>query len=251
MIAALAIGRAGSTGFKNKNLKKIVGRPLSSYCMLAAVNSRLVDKTYVSTDSDEIAAIGSEYGAEIIKRDPNLATHAALSQDAFKNGYETIVKRVSPEPVEMVVLLFCNGATITPGLIDKGIQTLREKPELDSAVTVSKYNMWSPLRAHRVENGLLHPFIDASTFGAATCDRNSQGDVFFPDCSAFVVRPRCFDFSYGVPPFPWIGRKVHPLEQWGGLDVDFEWQMPQVEFWLRQHGFTETTTPYAMADARR
>ncbi|MBI4432069.1 MAG: cytidylyltransferase [Candidatus Omnitrophica bacterium] len=244
MIAALTIGRAGSTGFKNKNLTKIVGRPLSSYCIQAAKHSKLVDKVYVSTDSPEIAAIGKEYGAEIIMRDPNLATNKALSQDAFKNGYDIIIDRNKPEKVEMMVLLFCNGATVTPGIIDKGIEALRANPDLDSAVTVSRYNMWSPLRAHQIVNGRLQPFISHESFSSATCDRDSQGDTFFPDCSAFVVRPKCFDFDYGVPPFPWIGRKVHPLEQWGGLDVDYEWQMPQVEFWLRKNGFTETQTPY-------
>jgi len=244
MIAALAIGRAGSSGFKNKNLHVIVGRPLSAYPLMAAANARLVDRVYLSTDSDAIAEIGRQYGAEILERPDYLATNEALSQDAFKHGYEAIVARNAPVEVEMVVLLFCNGATITPGIIDKGIEVLRQNPQLDSAVTVSRYNMWSPLRAHRIEGGLLKPFIDPVTFESATCDRDSQGDVWFPDCSAFVVRPQCFDFSYGVPPFPWIGRKVYPLEQWGGLDVDYEWQMLQVEFWLRRHDFTEMTTPY-------
>lgn len=244
MIAALAIGRAGSAGFKNKNLHMIVGRPLSAYPLMAAANARLVDKVYLSTDSEAIAEIGRQYEAEIIERPDYLATKQALSEDAFKHGYETIVARNAPVEVEMAVLLFCNGATITPGIIDRGIKVLQQDPDLDSAVTVSQYNMWSPLRAQQIVGGLLKPIVDLATFEDATCDRDSQGDVHFPDCSAFVVRPRCFDFSYGQPPFPWIGRKVYPLEQWGGLDIDYEWQVPQVEFWLRRHGFTEATTPY-------
>ncbi len=244
MVVALIIGRAGSSGFKNKNLKQILGRPLSAYPILSATKSKLVDKVYLSTDSSEIAAIGKEYNAEIIERPDFLATRKALSQDAFRHGYKEIVSRNHPGQVEMVVLLFCNGATIQPGIIDKGIRLLKEDEDLDSAVTVSPYNMWSPLRAHRIEKGYLKPFFENTAFEHADCDRDSQGDVYFPDCSAFVVRPRCFDFSYGVPPFPWIGKKVLPLVQWGGLDVDYEWQMPQVEFWLKEHGFTETTTPY-------
>jgi hypothetical protein len=41
-----------------------------------------------------------------------------------------------------------------------------------------------------------------------------------------------------------MGRRIYPLKQWGGLDVDYDWQVPQVEFWLRKHGFSETATPY-------
>ena len=32
------------------------------------------------------------------------------------------------------------------------------------------------------------------------------------------------------------GRRIHPIRQWGGLDVDYEWQIPLVEYWLRAHG---------------
>ncbi|MBL7131545.1 MAG: cytidylyltransferase [Candidatus Omnitrophica bacterium] len=244
MIPALLIGRGGSTGFPGKNTKLTVGRPLMSYPILAAQNSRLVDKVYLSTDCDEIAAVGKKYGAELIKRPDYLATKEALSQDAFKHGYETIASLIKPEKIEMIILLFANGATITPGIIDKGIEALRADPKLDSAVTVSRYNMWSPLRAHKIINGKLVPFLEPSFFESATCDRDSQGDIYFPDCSAFVVRPKCFDYDYGKPPFPWIGRVVYPLEQWGGLDIDFKWQYPMVEFWLRDHGFTEKETPY-------
>ena len=244
MIAALIIGRAGSTGFPGKNIRPIVGRPLVAYPILAAQNSKLVDRVYVSTDSPEIMEIGRQYRAELIERPDYLATKQALSQDAFKHGYETINELIKPEKLEMIVLLFANGATITPGLIDKGIETLRANPGLDSAVTVSQYNMWSPLRAHKIENGRLLPFFDSGIFERANCDRDFQGGVYFPDCSAFVARPICFDYNYGKPPFPWIGRKIFPLEQWGGLDVDYKWQFPMVEFWLREHGFTEKSTPY-------
>ena len=142
------------------------------------------------------------------------------------------------------MLLFCNGATIRPGIIDEGIDALRADETLDSAATVSRYNMWSPLRAKKIEGRRLRPFIPLEFWGDVSCDRGSQGEVYFADCSAFVCRPKCFDPGYGELPFRWMGREVHPLEQWGGLDVDAEWQLGQVEYWLRHHGFTETVTPY-------
>lgn len=243
-IAALIIGRGGSTGFPGKNVKDIVGRPLMSYPILAAKNSKYVDDVYLSTDSKEIAEVGVKYGCKLIERPDYLATKEALSQDAFKHGFETIVELLKPDELEMIVLLFANGATITPGIIDEGIEALWKNEKLDSAVTVSCFNMWSPLRAHKIENGLLVPFLGVSFFEKADCDRDSQGDVYFPDCSAFVVRPRCFDYNYGQPPFPWNGRVIYPLKQWGGLDIDYKWQYPMVEFWLREHGFSEDKTPY-------
>lgn len=245
MNVALAIGRGGSTGLPGKHFQLVVGRPLMAYPLLAAQHSRYINRVFLSTDSEEIAAIGRQYGAEYLPRPPALATKEALSEDAFRHGFYMIQDRIKGE-IETVTLLFCNGATITPGIIDRGIEALRADATLDSAVTVSKYNMWSPLRARKIDaQGNLVPFVPLSLFDSATCDRDSQGDTYFADCSAFVVRPRCFEYEkLGEPPFPWIGRKVHPLIQWGGLDVDYEWQLPMVEFWLRKHGFTETNTSY-------
>ena len=33
-----------------------------------------------------------------------------------------------------------------------------------------------------------------------------------------------------------MGRRIAPLKQTGGLDVDYEWQIPLVEHWLRSRG---------------
>jgi hypothetical protein len=59
-----------------------------------------------------------------------------------------------------------------------------------------------------------------------------------------VPRPRCFDYPRGEIPDRRTGRTVHPLHQEGGCDVDFAWQVPLVEHFLRTAGITETTTPY-------
>jgi len=243
MIVALIIGRAGSTGFKNKNLYPVLGRPLMHYSLLSAFNSKHIDKVFFSSDSVEMKKEAKSLGAEIIDRPIELATKVALAEDAFQHGYFKIKELYGD--LEFFVPLFANGATITPGILDMGIETLRNNKNFDSAVTVSEYNMFSPLRAKKIENGLVKPFVPLDLFQNANCDRSSQGDTFFVDCSGFVVRPICMeDFKYGEPPFRWIGKKVYPLKQWGGIDVDFEWQLGQVIFWLNQHGFTNRITPY-------
>ena len=55
-----------------------------------------------------------------------------------------------------------------------------------------------------------------------------------------VVRPRCLDnLEEGLLPQKWMGQRIHPILSWGGCDIDYEWQVPMVEFWLRKHGFEE------------
>lgn len=246
MIAALMIGRAGSTGFPGKNVYPVLGRPLAAYPLMAAKASRHVGRLYVSTDSPEIMAIGRQFGAELIERPRELATKEALGEHVFAHGYREIVRRLEAvgERVELMVLLFANGATVTAELIDHGIEALRADESLDSAVTVSAYNMWSPLRARRIgADGCLQPFVPFETFGdpkTLNCDRDSQGNVYFADMGLSVVRPRCLDhLENGLLPQKWMGQRIHPILSWGGCDIDFEWQVPMVEFWLRKHGFDE------------
>lgn len=251
MIAAILIGRRGSQGFPGKNVTPVLGRPLCLYPMLAARHSRHVDAIFVSTDDPAIEDVARAAGVERIERPAHLCTNAALGEDAYVHAYGVIADRArqAGRTLELLVLLMCNAATIDAATIDQGIEVLRARPEVDSAVTVSRYNMWSPLRARKEDaGGLLQPFVPFETFGdpqTLNCDRDSQGDVWFADMGVSIVRPRCLDELHaGLLPQKWMGRNIHPLKQWGGLDVDYEWQLPQVEFWLSRHGFTGDATPY-------
>jgi len=251
MIAALMLGRKGSQGFPGKNTYPILNRPLTVYPILAAKNSHFIDYVFLSTDDPKLIDIANQYSCEIILRPPELATKEALGEDAYAHGYNEINKfaEKKQQKIELMVLLFCNAATIVSSTIDEGISILKDNPEYDSAVTVSKYNMWSPLRARRIHpDGLLYPFVPFETFGdpnTLNCDRDSQGDVWFADMGISIVRPRCLEnINDGLLPQKWMGQKIYPLKQWGGCDIDYEWQIPLVEYWLKHHGFSTEKTPY-------
>jgi hypothetical protein len=243
----LLLGRKGSSGFPGKNLYPVMGKPLAYYPMKAAIDSEFVDEVFISTDDEKLKELARENGVDVIVRPPELCTNEALGEDAYVHGYFEIKNRDKEKDVELMVLLFCNAPTVSAKIIGEGIKVLREHPEYDSAVSVSCYNMWSPLRARKItEDGLLHPFVPFETFGdpkTLNCDRDSQGDTWFADVSVSIVRPRCLEnIEDGLLPQKWMGQRIYPLKQWGGCDVDYEWQIPQVEYWLRKHGFTETKT---------
>jgi len=238
MIAALLLGRKGSVGFPGKNLFPVLGYPLAWYPMNAAIRAEYVDKVYLSTDDERLIDLAKENGVEVIERPAHLCTKEALGEDAYVHGYKEICKRMGEKP-ELMVLLFCNAATLLPATIDDGIKILRENPEYDSAVTVSRYNMWSPLRARKIgDDGLLHPFAPLEVFESKelSCDRDCQGDAWFADVSVSVVRPDNLDhIEEGLPPQKWMGKKIYPLKQEAGCDVDYEWQIPVVEWWIKKY----------------
>jgi len=244
MIVALLMGRKKSKGFPGKNLYKVLGKPLAYYPMKAARDCQEIDRVYLSTDDEQLMSLTIESGVEIIERPPELCTDEALGDDVYIHGYNFAKKRNEESKIELIVLLMCNAPAITSETITQGIKVLRDNPEYDSAVTVSRYNMWSPLRARREgDDGLMHPFVSFESFGESktlNCDRDSQGDVWFADMGVSIVRPRCLEhIEDGFLPQRWMGRKIYPLKQWGGCDVDYEWQIPGVEFWLKKHGCIE------------
>lgn len=243
MIVAIVIGREGSTGFPGKNVSEVLGRPLCAYPLLAAKNAPSIERTYISTDSPRLKEIGRRYGARIIDRPAHLCTNQALGEDAYVHAHEVIREELAAEGdmVTLCVLLMANAPTITSATLEEGIEALRANPEYDSAVTVSRYNMWSPLRARRVgPDGLLHPFVPFEAFGdpnTLNCDRDSQGDVWFADMGVSIVRPKNLEhIEEGLLPQKWMGQKIYPLRQWGGFDLDYEWQVPLAEHWLKAHG---------------
>ena len=238
------MGRAGSTGFPKKNLKKVLGRKICEYPLIACKNSKKVNKIFVSTDCPTIKKICKNYKGIYIPRPKNLATKSALGEDVYEHGYKEIKKilKLKSKDIEFIVLLMANAPTITSDLINKGINILRKNKKLDSAVTTSIYNMWSPLRARKIsKDGTLKPFVPFKTFGnpkTLNCDRDSQGNVHFADMSVSIVRPRCLDnLKSGLLPQKWMGNKIASIPSWGGCDVDYEWQLPMVEFWLKKNGY--------------
>ena len=241
MICALMIGRSGSRGVPKKNTKKVCGRYLCEYSLIAAKNSKYIDRIFISTNDPIIMKIGQKYSATIIKRPRHLAEKHSLGEDAFRHGYYKIKKILQKQniSIEQIVLLFANVATVNAELINKGIEFLKKNKTFDSAVSTSVYNMWSPLRARKlIKNGSLKPFVPFETFGnpkTLNCDRDSQGDVYFADMSVSVVRSKCLEkMEKGLLPQKWMGKKIAPIKSEAGFDLDYKWQLPLAEYWIKK-----------------
>lgn len=240
------IGRKGSTGYPGKNIKKVMGRSLCEYPLIAAKNSKKIDQIFVSTDCPTIKKISKKYRAIIIDRPKNLANNKALGEDVFKHGYFQIKRILEKEnkELDLLVLLFANAPAVSPKMINHGINVLKKNKNIDSAVSTSVYNMWSPLRARKVDaQGLLKPFVPFSNFGnpnTLNCDRDSQGEVHFADMSLSIVRTKCLkNLSSGLLPQKWMGKKIYPIRSWGACDIDYEWQIPGIIYWLKKNGIKE------------
>ena len=97
-ILVLIPARGGSKGIPNKNIKLFNGKPLIEWSIKSALESKLVNKIIVSSDSLKILKISKKIGADVILRPKNISGDKATTESAilhcikyFKNKFETIV----------------------------------------------------------------------------------------------------------------------------------------------------------------
>lgn len=62
---AIITARGGSKRIPKKNIKEFCGKPILSYSIQAALDSKIFDEVMVSTDDEEIAEIALAYGATV------------------------------------------------------------------------------------------------------------------------------------------------------------------------------------------
>jgi N-acylneuraminate cytidylyltransferase len=92
---AMILARGGSKGLPGKNIRPLAGLPLIAHTIALAGLCPEITRTIVSTDSEEIAAVARQHGAETpFMRPPELATddvpiwpsvrHALLTTEAME-----------------------------------------------------------------------------------------------------------------------------------------------------------------------
>lgn len=64
-ILGVITARGGSKSIPRKNIKELAGKPLIAWTIEAATSSNVFGRVILSTDDDEIAAIGKKFGAEV------------------------------------------------------------------------------------------------------------------------------------------------------------------------------------------
>jgi len=229
---AIIIGRKKSKGFPNKNTYNVCGHPLCYYPMIAATKSNSVSECLVSTDDPKIAKIALDLKCSLINRPPELATDEALGEDVFIDAYNKVKDIIN---IKYCVLLFANAPMVLSDTIDAAIDILDNNSHFSSVCTVSKYNMFHPSRMRIIHQDFLYPYNELIA-KKSNCDRNSSGDVYIYDCCCAVVRPKCLEnIENGMPPQRWLGNITYPIINNYGIDVDYPWQIGQVEYWIKNY----------------
>lgn len=134
---ALICARGGSKGLPKKNIKLLNGIPLIGWSINIAKKFEKISRIIVSTDSEEIASVALEYGAEVPFLRPQ-----ALSLD---NSPEWLVWRHAIEYLESQQDEIIDNLIVLPATAPlRSVQDVNncidefEKGNVDSIITVSE-----------------------------------------------------------------------------------------------------------------
>jgi CMP-N,N'-diacetyllegionaminic acid synthase len=136
------LARAGSVGLASKHLRLLLGRPMIEYTFDHAFDSALLSRVVVSTDCPGVKRLAQKYQLDVIDRPAELAGGDASVQDVMLHAMKT-VESASSFRADALAVLYGNVPVRGPGVIDAGIQLLRESG-CDSVRSFCPVGKWHP-----------------------------------------------------------------------------------------------------------
>jgi CMP-N,N'-diacetyllegionaminic acid synthase len=194
-LLAIIPARGGSKGIPRKNIHLLCGRPLIAYSIDAARASRAIDRTVVSTDDDEIAAISGSLGAEVWIRP------AALAQDdtPTRAVLAHVVAELAGECYrpDAVLTLQPTSPLRTARHIDSAAALFESDPRADSLVScIEVPHVFHPSSVmRRTADGYLEPFLAEPQ----PHRRQDKATVFARNGAAIYITrtPRIAEYVFG------------------------------------------------------
>ncbi len=218
----LIVGRAGSKGIPNKNLRYLAGRPLLHYTIEPALKSGVIDRLVLSTDSEDLATLGRDLGVEVLFLRPS-----ELAQD------DTPMLPVLQHAVgfleqagwasDALVLLQPTAPLRRPQHISEAVKLL-DTLQYDSVVSVVEVpHHFSPDYVMRVSEGRLLPFLPE---GEPLTRRQEVRPAYCRDGTVYAVRRNVLMEDGSI-----YGANCHPLilseQDSVTLDTLADWELAE------------------------
>lgn len=194
-ILAVIPARGGSKGIPKKNIRLMYGKPLISYSINNAKNSHYITDVFVTTDSDEIAEVAEEYGAEVIKRDESLSSDLVTLDPVIYHA-KNCVEKIKNKKYDVVVTLQPTSPLLKVATLDNAIEYFI-KGNFDTVISVinkphlswgKKENKIVPLYKERKNRQELPPqYFETGAFLIAKSDAVKINTRIGENVSVFEV----------------------------------------------------------------
>lgn len=158
-VLAVITARSGSKGLPDKNIRSFAGEPLLARPISIAQQCNWVDRTILSTDSREYAAIGSAFGAEVpFLRSADLAADTASSIDVLIDILDRLEK--TGESYEYLLLLEPTSPLTTERVVTEAMNQLIQTPKAESILGIKEVLTEHPAFCiELLEEKLMKPYV--------------------------------------------------------------------------------------------
>ena len=104
-LVAFIFARSGSKGLPGKNIRPLGGKPLIAWSIEHALSVKRIERVFVSTDSEEIAKVARQYGAEVpFIRPAELAQDDSPEWLAWRHAVNYLRETTGELPKEMITV---------------------------------------------------------------------------------------------------------------------------------------------------
>ena len=174
--------RGGSKGVKRKNLRNLCGKPLISWSIEAAINCRLVDDVFVTTDDLEISEVAKAFGAKVIDRPAYLAQDDSPMISTLQHALGVINKRKMSS--EFVLLAQPTSPLRTSQHIDGAIRYFFEL-ECKSLVSTQRVpHIFNPDQIFQVDKSIIQ---DDEMSSVGKLNRQKKANYFARNGAAIYI----------------------------------------------------------------
>jgi CMP-N-acetylneuraminic acid synthetase len=179
---AIIPARGGSKRLPRKNIALLNRKPLIAYTIEAAISSKKLTRSIVSTDDEEIASVAKQFGAEVpFLRPTELAQDKSSVLDALNHALAHLERQ--GDRIDALVLLQPTSPFRTGKHIDEAI-ALFESSDADT-VTAVCHAREHPYYAWTIEDDRLRPFFSLEKQMTA---RQDLPPAFVENGSIYVVK---------------------------------------------------------------
>lgn len=227
--------RGSSKRIKDKNIRLLKGKPIIGYTIEAALDSRLLDRVVVSTDSRSIArVVKKNYDVEIIKRPAKFAKDDSPIEEALLHAVEYL-KGKENYITDIVVLMQANVPIRKKGIIDEAIKKLINS-DADSCVTCREASETPEVMKIRNAKGRLIPVVkDVSAIRKQEFPRR-----YLLDGAVDVIRAKKLYQTRGIrKAHIYLGKKVIPViqkDKMYSLEIDTLDDFLLAKYYMEQFG---------------
>ncbi|MBH0279697.1 pseudaminic acid cytidylyltransferase [Helicobacter pylori] len=153
---AIVLARSSSKRIKNKNIIDFFNKPMLAYPIETALNSKLFEKVFISSDSMEYVNLAKNYGASFLNLRPkNLADDRATTLEVM--AYH--MRELELKDEDIACCLYGTSVFLQEKHLKNAFETLKENT--DYVFTCAPFSA-SPYRSFSLENGVQMAFKEHS-----------------------------------------------------------------------------------------